>query len=110
MSGTDNLRASRRSILGAGLFGLGLNAGLPALFGETSLALAAQAGGKAAPAERILVVVELAGGNDGLDTVVPHANDGYHKARPSLGRKAADVLKLDDSYGLHPQLVGLKAI
>ena len=110
MSGTDNNGASRRGLLGAGLFGLGLNTGLPALFGETSLALAAQAGGKASPAERILVVVELAGGNDGLDTVIPHANDAYHKARPALGRKAADVLKIDDGFGLHPSLGGLKTL
>lgn len=102
--------ASRRGVLGAGLFGLGLNAGLPALFGETSVALAAQAGGRKDPAERILVVVELSGGNDGLDTVVPHADDAYHRARPSLGRRAEGVLKIDDKFGLHPSLGGLKTI
>lgn len=111
MSGTDNpTGASRRSVVSAGLFGLGLNTGLPALFGEASIALAAQAGGKAAPAEKILVVVELTGGSDGLDTVIPHANDAYHKARPTLGRKVGEVLKVDDQFGLHPSLVGLKTI
>ena len=52
----------------------------------------------------ILVVVELTGGNDGLNTVIPHADDVYHKSRPTLRIEPEKVLKLDDRVGLHPAL------
>lgn len=58
----------------------------------------------------ILVVIQLAGGNDGLNTVVPIRNDDYYKARPKLAIKPADALKLDDDTGLHPDLSGWKAL
>src|ERR1044071_9875269 len=45
---------------------------------------------------RILVVLQMAGGNDGLNTVVPFANDHYLKARPRIAIQAKDVLKLND--------------
>ena len=56
----------------------------------------------------ILVVLQLAGGNDGINTVVPHGSDDYYKARPHIGIKADQVLKLNDSVGLHPGLTGFK--
>jgi uncharacterized protein (DUF1501 family) len=52
----------------------------------------------------ILVVLELTGGNDGLNTVVPFADDVYHKSRPTLRVQPEKVLKLDDHVGLHPAL------
>jgi uncharacterized protein (DUF1501 family) len=58
--------------------------------------------------DTILVVVELTGGNDGLNTVIPYADDLYHKARPTLSYGASRVLKLDDHVGLHPGLGGFK--
>src|ERR1700759_4761010 len=42
----------------------------------------------------ILIVLQLAGGNDGLNTVVPFADDAYHRARPKLGLSADQILKL----------------
>lgn len=64
------------------------------------------------PDDRILVVVQLGGGNDGLNTVVPHGYGEYYKARPGIGIPADQVLKVagDDSVGLHPALKGLKAL
>lgn len=59
-------------------------------------------------AERILVLVELFGGNDGLNTVVPYADDLYRKARPRGALKPDEVLKLDELRGLHPNLVKLR--
>ena len=56
------------------------------------------AGGRAAEPRGdrpILVVLELSGGNDGLNTVVPHADDVYHKSRPTLRIEPGKVLKLD---------------
>jgi uncharacterized protein (DUF1501 family) len=56
----------------------------------------------------ILVVIELIGGNDGLSTVVPYSNDAYYRNRPTEGIPAKDVLPLDDHFGLHPTLSGLR--
>jgi uncharacterized protein (DUF1501 family) len=58
---------------------------------------------------RILVVVQLSGGNDGLNTVVPFGFDQYYRMRPGIGVNAAQVLKLSkaDGVGLHPALTGL---
>ena len=57
-----------------------------------------------------LVVIQLSGGNDGLNTVVPYSNDIYHRLRPSLAVGAKDVWKLDDELGLNPVMKGLKEI
>ena len=59
---------------------------------------------------RILVVIELAGGCDGLNTVVPFSNDFYYSRRPKLAIPAAQVLPLDSAVGLHPSMTGLKAL
>ena len=56
------------------------------------------------PDDRTLVVIQLDGGNDGLNTVVPFADELYAKYRKELRIGAKDVLKLDDSVGLHPQM------
>jgi uncharacterized protein (DUF1501 family) len=56
----------------------------------------------------ILVVLQMAGGNDGINTVVPYGTDYYYKARPRIGIKAEQVLKLNDMVGLHPSLTGFK--
>jgi uncharacterized protein (DUF1501 family) len=103
---------SRREMLRAGLFGLGVRAAVPTLFGQTALQLAAQEfhGGHEAHPERVLVVVELTGGNDGLDTVMPYTNDAYAKARPTLAGTKKSALRANDDFGFHPSLGGLKKI
>ncbi|QDU49531.1 DUF1501 domain-containing protein [Gimesia panareensis] len=53
---------------------------------------------------RILVVIELTGGNDGLNTVIPYAHDQYRKNRKTLQIKKSQVLKIDEQTGLHPSL------
>src|SRR5215467_2562331 len=55
---------------------------------------------------RILVVVQLDGGNDGLNTAVPYRDDEYRKRRPRLAIAAAEVKRVDDRIGLHPSLDG----
>jgi uncharacterized protein (DUF1501 family) len=57
--------------------------------------------------DTILIVVELTGGNDGLSTVCPYADDLYHKARLTLAFKKEEVLRLDDHVGLNPSMSGL---
>lgn len=56
---------------------------------------------------RVLVVVDLLGGNDGLSTLIPHGDDTYHRLRPTLAVPAEDVLRLDGEAGLHPSLARL---
>ena len=73
-------------------------------------ARAADAEPTAKDKDTILVVVELTGGNDGLNTVAPYADDLYHKLRPTLAHARKDVLKLDDHVGLHPRLTELKRL
>jgi uncharacterized protein (DUF1501 family) len=58
----------------------------------------------------ILVLLELAGGNDGLNTVVPLGHDDYLKARPTLAVSAKKALRVNDQLGLHPSLASLKAL
>ena len=62
------------------------------------------AGTEAQVDERILVVIELSGGNDGLNTVIPYANERYPEFRKTLRIPDADIIKLNDEIGLHPQL------
>lgn len=57
-----------------------------------------------------LVVVQLSGGNDGLNTVVPFENDIYYRERPKLNIPKTEVLKLNDNLGLHPNLRPLKML
>jgi uncharacterized protein (DUF1501 family) len=58
----------------------------------------------------ILVVLQMAGGNDGLNMVVPFADDAYYRCRPRLGIPADKVLKIDSYAGLNPKLTGLKSL
>lgn len=63
-----------------------------------------------ASGERVLVVVQLTGGNDGLNTVVPHRQDGYARLRPTLGIERAKLHALDTDHGLHPALAQLRPL
>jgi len=56
---------------------------------------------------KILVVVQLSGGNDGLNCVVPFRNDAYYKARPQLGLKKEELISIGDEVGLNSRLSGL---
>ncbi|MGA1193575.1 MAG: DUF1501 domain-containing protein [Kiritimatiellia bacterium] len=82
-----------------------IQATMQSLFTQVAGAATAPVTGKDHP---ILVVVQLAGGNDGLNTVIPFGNDHYHRARPVIGIKRSDTLKLNDELGLHAALTGLK--
>jgi len=104
---------SRREFLVRGLYGVGVGATLPMILSRTSAALAAQAlEGTSIEKhpERILVVVELSGGNDGLNTVVPYGDPAYYKARPKLGIKEREVIKAADGFGFHPSMVGFERL
>ncbi len=89
------MKLNRRSFLKSSL-AIPAAATLPSLF-----ARALYAGEERS---RVLVLVQLDGGNDGLNTLVPYGDDLYHKARPSLAFKDNAVVKLDEYHGLHPSL------
>ena len=55
-------------------------------------------------------MVQLAGGNDGLNALAPYGDDEYYKVRPTIAIPREKVHKLDDHVGLHPEMVELKAI
>lgn len=57
---------------------------------------------------KVVVILQLSGGNDGLNTVVPIRNDIYYKSRPKLGIEKSKALALTDEVGLHPALTGFK--
>ncbi|MCC7372173.1 MAG: DUF1501 domain-containing protein [Chloroflexi bacterium] len=77
------------------------------LDGGVSVAQAATRAGD--PSRKILVVVLLAGGNDGINTLVPYGDPLYYQGRPSIAVPREQVLKLDDRVGLSPALKNLKA-
>ncbi len=62
------------------------------------------------PGNKVLVVLQLSGGNDGLNTVIPVRNDIYYKVRPKLGIPKDQALLLTDEIGLHPALTGFKSL
>lgn len=78
--------------------GLRVTAAAPLLL-RPARALAGGGGG-----ERVLVVVQLTGGNDGLATVVPARQDAYYRLRPTLAKRRSELRALDDEHGLHPAL------
>jgi uncharacterized protein (DUF1501 family) len=59
---------------------------------------------------KVLVVIQLSGGNDGLNTVIPYRNDIYYRMRPTLGIQRESALSLTDEIGLNPALRGLKGL
>ena len=98
---------SRRDFMTQGLLPIFAGSAVPAVFAN-GVAAAAADSPKATPSDRVLVLVQLAGGNDGLNTLIPFQDGAYHDARPTL-RQDQGVLTLNSQLGLHPNLKGLKA-
>src|ERR1700716_625222 len=62
------------------------------------------------PGNRVLVILQLSGGNDGLNTVIPVRNDIYFRERPRIGIEKNKALLLTDEVGLHPALISFKEL
>ena len=106
---------TRREFLRRTVLGSSLAWTVPAFLANTFSALQAEAADSATQITTgkdatILVLLQMAGGNDGINTVVPYANDFYHRARPTLGFSGEKVLKLSDQIGLHPAMTGFKSL
>jgi uncharacterized protein (DUF1501 family) len=103
---------TRRQFLSGGLTLAAASIAVPAFIQRSALGLPQAATGATSipgvPEERILVVVQLSGGNDGLNTVVPHGLGEYYKARPGIAIGADKVLRLDNQVGLHPAMRAFK--
>src|SRR6516162_11459235 len=100
----------RREFLEAGLYGLGIGSSglfpVPPLFAQAAQTLGAEPSNNG----RVLVVIELSGGNDGLNTVVPYGDDAYYRARPRIGIKPARLRKLDDHFAFQYTMAGLERL
>lgn len=108
------IQLSRRAMIKDGLLAVSAGMILPSVFARAVRAAhnAAQDGNTWAQAaqQRTLIVVQMAGGNDGLNTIVPYTDGAYYQARPTLAVKPADVIPLNDRLGMHPALAAFKPL
>src|SRR5271155_4710036 len=97
----------RRSFVSRSLKVAVLGGSMPVAFMRAATAQALPATGSAVDPDNVLVVVQMGGGNDGLNTVVPYSDDSYHRVRPAIGVAPATVLKLSDRIGFNPVMSGM---
>ena len=100
-----NRRDFLRTSLGASTL-LSLAPTVPSFLSRTALAGAENR----ADRDTVLVVVQLAGGNDGLNTLIPYGDDAYHRSRPTLRQVAEGLHKIDEHVGFHPRMAGFKKL
>ncbi|MEO0454572.1 MAG: DUF1501 domain-containing protein [Verrucomicrobiota bacterium] len=106
---------TRRQFLQTGMMGMAASWTIPTFLNETILSMDLHAAdsalqvtsGKDGP---ILVVLQMGGGNDGLNCVIPYADDAYYQARSSLAIPNQEVIRVNDYFGLSPQFEGLKQL
>src|SRR6266699_7101331 len=108
------MKLSRRAMIKDGFLAVSAGMIMPSIFSRGIASARAQSidGSRIAQAsgDRTLIVIQMAGGNDGLSTVIPIGDPLYHQMRPTLAILDAEVLPLDTRLGLHPNLAPLKQI
>jgi uncharacterized protein (DUF1501 family) len=97
---------TRRDFLASGLVATGTGLVVPPVLARGVLA----ATGDGMHNDHVLVVLQMGGGNDGLNTVIPYADPAYHDNRPTIGVAPDKVLHIDGNVGLNPALGGLKSL
>ena len=95
----------RRELL-AGMAGLSAMSMVPPAFAQAAQAAAAQA----VASGKVLVILELSGGNDGLNTVVPYGDDAYYRQRPNIGIPKNELRIIDDHFGFNPGMAGFESL
>src|SRR5436190_18047661 len=114
MSDTMSLK-TRRDFLRTTALGSAFTWTVPAFLAHTFAQLQADAADKGMRTTTgkdgsILVILQMAGGNDGLNTIIPYSNDHYQSARPRLGLRPKQLLKINDDLAFNSNLAGLKAL
>jgi uncharacterized protein (DUF1501 family) len=108
------MKLSRRAMIKDGMLVVSAGMVMPAIFsrGVVSAKTLVGEGSHLALAgtDRTLIVVQMAGGNDGLNTVVPYTDSRYYKMRPTIAVQQSKAVSLDGRLGLHPNLAPLKKI
>ena len=87
----------------------GVSFGIASMPGKAFAQIPAAYAGQAEPG-KILVIIQLGGGNDGLNTVIPGEDDLYYAARPNIAIPKANALKLEQDLYLHPSMIGIKKL
>src|SRR5665213_4167284 len=103
------MKLTRRDVLRTGITGLSMAASTAlrvGVFGRAAAALAADAESNG----KILVILELSGGNDGLNTLVPYGDDAYYQHRPKIGLAKKSVRPIDDHFGFNRGMVGFERL
>jgi len=104
---------TRRDFLRTSILGGALASTVPVFLEKTFLTLDSMSASSAiqTPTGKdgtILVVLQLAGGNDGINTLIPYGDDAYYRSRPKIAIPRDQILKVSDYAGLHPKLTGLR--
>jgi len=107
--------STRRVFLQKGLTLLAVAPTIPTFLDQTVMALNNPLDSKLTQQDsgkdgKILVVIQLSGGNDGLSTVIPYGDDVYYQSRSAISHPADKILKIDSYLGLHPNLTSLKSM
>lgn len=97
------MATSRREFLKRGAMGVSVSFLAPHLFTRNAFGAGMVNG-------RILVVLQLDGGNDGINTFIPYTDPRYRSMRPTLAIPDGEILKVDDRFGFHPSMTRLKAL
>ena len=98
---------TRRTFISTSLGVAVLGGSLPMALVRAAAAQPLPSLGSSVDPRNVLVVIQMAGGNDGLNTVVPYTDDAYHRVRPVIRINESTVLRLDDRIGLNPAMAPL---
>jgi len=101
---------SRRDLIRNGLVALSVGAASPHFLLRAVHAAPRPAEALRASAAKSLIVVEMAGGNDGINTLIPFASETYYRARPQLAIQRAEALAISDEVALHPAMGRIKEL
>lgn len=105
---------TRREFIHKGLTIVAMGATAPSFLTRTALAMnnpfdiAQVTSRPGVPDDNVLVVVQLGGGNDGLNTIVPFTDDAYYRARPALAVPRNEVIQVTGELGFHPRMAKFK--